>query len=241
MAIISVLVGLILPAVNAARRNSSRAEAVNDITQLNFAVDQFKSTFPIPYVPEALTAGKDETGTQVLDRMFRRYNDTPALNTIGTQSRNETMVFFLSGGGHVSPAYSGFAANSTKPFTTPGGTRNAFFEFKANRMDASGQFLDPWDTPYSYFTAHQNGNDYVGGNTNAMGMFTAFTATDLQPLKDSTNRYLKSHSCQIRSAGPNKVFGAGQGWTPGSGQFAPNGPGGDDLSNFAKSNLSADN
>ena len=42
---------------------------------------------------------------------------------------------------------------------------------------------------------------------------------------------------QIISAGPNKIFGPGGNWTPGTGPWAENQPGNDDISNWTQRKL----
>ena len=50
-------------------------------------------------------------------------------------------------------------------------------------------------------------------------------------------RFLKADSFQIISAGPNKIFGPGGNWTPGTGPWAENQPGNDDISNWTQRKL----
>src|SRR5205814_1017431 len=80
-----------------------------------------------------------------------------------TLDPNQCLVFFLTGGSVT--GRTGFAVDPGKPFAKPavkGETRRGpFVEFDPKKYDKDGRLLDPWGTPYAYFSAVK-GNDYGG-------------------------------------------------------------------------------
>jgi hypothetical protein len=188
---------------------------------------------------------------QVFPRMDRcdnglRWNGQP----VGPESPrlldvNQTLTFFLTGGPYTN--YDGFSAHRERPFTPlekPGELRmGPFLDFPSSRFDADGRVLDPWGTPFAYFTAIQ-GNDYTGS-------FTWKGAT-VRPYREPGNptRFMNPNGFQVISAGRNGVFGPGGNWTPtwfdadvnktpAAGEWVRGGSGADDLSNFNKGMLSS--
>ena len=227
MAIIALLVGLILPAVQRARLRAKIAQVQSDISQLSNSIGQFKSTFEVPYLPSGFVipsqANPGDPNYQYLKRLFPRWNIAqtgPPSGAGSTLNGNQCMVAFLGG-----PTLTGW--NPAGPFPAQAGAQNAkgpFFDFPAKRLNGSQpvpQFLDPFGNPYVYMSS-RNGNDYnVFPSQLQNGAYT-----------DSTGRFINPSSFQIISAGADGVFGPGGLWTPGSGSFLPTLPGGDDLSNF---------
>lgn len=255
MAIIAILVGITIPAVQKFREYGPRVQCRNDIAQITQAIEGYKTTYNVAFLPSAFIASADYdnttiTGSETLlqkadsrkyyksvwPRGYTTYGVAPnppygtGLATQPTQDNqkldgSQCLVFFLNG-----PKKTGFN-EQPQPFSS-GGTK-LFLEWPSGRYDSSGtRFTDPWGTPYVYFTS-KVGNDY---NYNAMLYYGNSTGaySGVEPYKDVTgSKYLNSHSYQIISAGKNKVFGPGGAWTPGSGAYAFLGNGSDDLSNFA--------
>jgi len=156
-------------------------------------------------------------------------------------------MFFLTGSrrnGFADGKYPYYAVGS-KPF----------MEVPENRFDSDGRFLDPWGAPYMYFSCHKAGNDYnfyglYYGNATGGYVPASTGATDrVDPFVSSTGKYINPTSYQIISAGQysqapdqrgaNGGYGRGGPWTPGTGDYAENAMGGDDLSNFAQRILSS--
>jgi type II secretory pathway pseudopilin PulG len=121
--------------------------------------------------------------------------------------------------------------------------KGPFFDFKASRIQG-GHYLDPYGTPYIYFSS-KNGNDY-----NAFGKFAGTIQSyqpdggwgpgPVSPLKGLDGKYINSNGFQIISAGADKKFGRGDKYDPGVGDYSPGAIGGDDLSNFARGPLGAE-
>jgi prepilin-type N-terminal cleavage/methylation domain-containing protein len=233
IAIIGVLIGLILPAIQKARVAAQRAQALSDISQLSVAIANAKTTMEARYVPSIIASNSDFTqffGT--------RFNTSAIPSYASSMNGNQCLVFFL--GGYNGSAFGqGFSTNSASPFAGPSPTspsRAPFYDFPQNRMSglmatqgAPPMFLDPWGMPYFYMTS-KDGNgmpgDYATTDSNQAGSVSAFT--------DASGKHLNYSGFQIVSAGPNMRVGPGGGWSPGVGLYAPNTnlPGYDDLSNF---------
>jgi len=240
IAIIGLLVGIILPAVQRARASAVRAQAVNDISQLSNAVKSFQTAYNCPPPPTQINLGNPSTqDLAYLKKVWPRIpaNATTSLG-LGNLNGNQSMVFFLGGFVNGNP-FQGFFASASSPFSGPAnGTRNPpSYEFPPKRV-INGQFVDPWGTPYVYMSS-LNGNDYDVYPISASGQVSPFIAS-------AGNQFVNSGFVQIISAGENKAFGPGspiQGngtrtiWTPGQGWYAQNQSGWDDLSNFHPSML----
>jgi prepilin-type N-terminal cleavage/methylation domain-containing protein len=160
----------------------------------------------------------------------------------------------------------GFLNSPTNPFgyqtppnvATPGWyppadgskAKGPFFDFKPERINSSGQFLDPYGTPYIYMSS-KNGNDYGVFKVYA-GAIPGFNADggwgNVSPFVGIDGKYINAQGFQIISAGRNLQFGPGSPvvggvptvFDPGVGQYSPGAAGGDDLSNWARGMLGGD-
>ena len=235
MAIIATLIGLILPAVQASRARVVEAKASFEIGQIQTAIESFKSTYQQRYIPDILNKGVDASGVDYIHRVWPRYSET---NLGTTTDGNATLIFFLTGSqavydnstptANVLP-FSGLWQSASKPLTVGSGTHNLFLEFPASRYNSANQLLDPWGTPYAYFTSHDNAGSYA--NTSSNGTL---------PLQESAGKYINPNGYQIISAGANMGFGPGGVWTPGSGSYpsySKTNLGCDDRANFTPSAL----
>jgi prepilin-type N-terminal cleavage/methylation domain-containing protein len=182
----------------------------------------------------------------------------------------QVLVFCLGGlqGNNGVNGVIGFSTNPRDPMTGGGGTIGPFYDFngKVTRLvplnqvsgqapTAAGQwfvFLDPWKSPFAYFSSGKRRNGY-----NAYGPLAGCPNTFLTdcytlgvwPYLDPNSNFLNADSFQIISAGPDLAFGQGSNpkaappvtWTPTTGQLSnsrldmatqttPTGL--DDLSNF---------
>jgi hypothetical protein len=196
--------------------------------------------------------------------------DTATGQNVVPLDGNQCLVLFL--GGYVyenfnttTPTkYSGFTTIPASPFSDPplslqaatpppppsGKRQGPFIDIQPKKIDQYGHYLDPWGTPYAYFSS-KYGNDYV--NWQSQGV--AFPGGSIvRPYKDSATKYSNQGLFQIICAGPDKSFGPGTDqngnslWTPALGFYsakAPPGPptpannnwGWDDLSNFRDASL----
>lgn len=262
--IIAVLVGLLVPAIGVVRGQVKKTEAANEIAQLVTGHQQFVAKFSVKHIP---SSGSSATGKF---QLRGKYYDAPTTGQVGKTSvegvylkqvfpqlnldntqlpdqdldGNQCLVFFLSGGSVT--GYQGFSANKQQPFLAPqqqGEERiGPFFDFKPAKLNAQGQYLDPWGTPYAYFSATQRGNDYPDSV-----VFTVTNTAEDPPVQSNTyplytgggagvKKFQQPKGFQIVSAGPNRQFGGGGAWNPGSGDYIREGKGGDDLCNFNNGN-----
>jgi hypothetical protein len=269
IAIIAVLLGLLLPAIQTVRDSARRAGVVAEISQLSNAIATYKTKFRADYIPAfgggtpngefrlcscyaAYASGtwlnwpevvylksifpqmnpfdnglRMQTGQFVTNGVF---TPSTATNTTGSPvglDPNQTLVFFLTGG--VFTNYQGFSNNKQEPFAPGvGGEQRIgpFLELASNKYDATWHLLDPYGTPYAYFSFDQYLNTYPDRPwPTPRGPVSAY--------KDGNGKYLQPRGFQVISAGKNQRFGPGGGfWTPNAGVYAPGGRGGDDLANF---------
>ena len=262
VAIIALLVGLLLPAINGARKSAKNAVAQSEIAQIQTAIQVFKTKFNVRYIPAtqpgaatAFRLRKTYTGSEPeLAYLKQVWPELPYLvgptangpqyhpNGTGLPDLNldcnQTMTFFLTGG--IATNYQGFSLDRRQPFTVTAGIDGMppFLEYNASKFDADGHYLDPWGTPYAYFTA-------VPGNKAAswLGIFTWPDQEGNQRIvepynEQGTSRKINEKSFQIISAGSDKAFGpGGAAWTPGTGLYDVDEIGGDDIASFKEGPL----
>ncbi|MEZ6142280.1 MAG: type II secretion system protein [Zavarzinella sp.] len=252
IAILGILMGITLPAIQRFRDYGPRLEARNDIAQLDSAIANFKSTYNVQYIPAGIwlqptyNQGNipERESFTYLKKVFGRAASGYTFPTTATVrlNGNQTLMFFLTGGPYVTPnPYMGFSPSSTNPLGGSG-NRNLFMDIKSNKFNAAGEYIDPWGTPYAYFSM-KNGNDfgshgvYYGNSTGGYPV----GGQNVQPMLETTTKFVNSHSHQIISAGKNRAFGCviTPNWTPGTGVYSTGQAGGDDLANFAQKMLSA--
>jgi prepilin-type N-terminal cleavage/methylation domain-containing protein len=190
------------------------------------------------------------------------WNGDNAYTPPATLGGHHCLVFFLggvpslpSGSGTRTPQ--GFSTNPANPAAQGGSRIDPFFEFPASRLNSTQMptdqgtymtYLDPWETPYAYFSAYKTRNGY-NRYCPAGGPYTSdCSPATVWPYAEALGtqpRYYNPHSFQIISAGPNKVFGSGtvvtnianntwEGgpfWSP-SNTYAEGTAGFDDITNF---------
>jgi len=148
--IISILIGLLLPAVTGAYRNARVAQVRVEISSLDTALTDFKTTFNT-YPPSRITLyekgtdwAADTTGSRALIRqIWPEFDFTKDRNLNGvngfeaapngkfTLNGAECLVFFLGGRlDSTSGAFIGFSSNPTDPLGAGGKSVGPFFEFK---------------------------------------------------------------------------------------------------------------
>jgi prepilin-type N-terminal cleavage/methylation domain-containing protein len=159
MTIIAILTALAAAAVVRAMIKMDETKTRNEISQLQGAIQAFKTDFNVPYIPDTLylPPGADPTGqsAQYMTSVWTRLNsatdrisNTPANRTYwGTGNSAvklqgyQTIVFFL--GGAQDPSGSGarigFSTNPADPMSTTGplgatNRKGPYFEFPTNRL-----------------------------------------------------------------------------------------------------------
>ena len=183
---------------------------------------------------------------------------------------NQCLVFFLGGIPPTDQRYpanfqgtrNGFLNSPTNPLnynlttgvngpvTDGAQAKGPFFDFKLDRLDAQGHYLDPYGSPYHYYSS-KNGNDYSYWGTRYALAFNpqqvpgGYMPTggygSMSPLIGIDGKYINPTSYQIISRGRDQQPGPGNVWDAGIGDYAPGGPGGDDISNFAAGPLGGSN
>jgi prepilin-type N-terminal cleavage/methylation domain-containing protein len=208
----------------------------------------------------------------------------PADPAAGLTSRYELegdqcIVFFLGGiqlrdaaSGVVS--VQGFSSNKSIPTLLTGKFEPPTMDFPSTRLAYVGtasatrsgtfaSFLDPYDSPYLYFSSRSFGRrlrpgdpGYVAGRDAPYATHPGYSRLDCAglfpgdptaPLFDSTGKFFNRDGFQIFSAGYDQTFGnnlvlnASQPYNPRTGEpfKAPFHPGHDDLTNFHPTILGA--
>ena len=178
VAILSILVALILPAVMNAW---SRAEvtAVNaEFTSLTGAITKFQTDFndqqPWSYVVfEEDGSGWDAASKSRIRRIWPQYNFSAAVDINGDgdttdtieMSGSECLVFFLGGVRNSSGNLIGFSNSPINPFKTTGESRTVPYPFDAARLgDADGdgmlEYADEVSGVPILYISSNNGKGY---------------------------------------------------------------------------------
>ena len=166
---------------------------------------------------------------------------TPAITLEGM----DALVFWLGGipiNGSTGVKFTGFAASRTDP-TLPEGTvtkrKGPYYEFEPARVSGTTSngklgFNNSYGGPYVYYA--RDDYKYFDGVAPALLPFPVY------PYRDQTSAtassFLNSKTFQLISSGQNQVFGpGGVNWTPGSGKYAIDADGYDDMANFSSTIL----
>ncbi len=183
IAIIAVLIGLLLPAVQAVRQAGMRTRASNDVSQLAMGVNAAKDTMAARYVPAGVWINSTYDTTNAgqaaqlneLRQFFGSRFGTPitpgspiiasGLPDWGNLNGNQCLVFFTGGYfTNQSPQFTqGFSDASASPFFYQGRKRGPFFDFKQAQIQMTATvpvYLDPWGNQYQYATTHTGNGDY---------------------------------------------------------------------------------
>ena len=236
IAIIATLVGIILPAVQAARQRAAVTRAQNDIGQLSAAIAGAKDTMVCKFVPGSITIKKTygsaaDTNWRDLQQYFNgrfgsgalatdpKFNNT-GLPDWGTLDGNQCLVLFL--GGYNGSFFTGFGGdNSANPFSFVSIKKGPFYDFPDKQMSSSvptalqstpPRFLDPWGNPYTYMTTRFSPGDYstpnAAGNTSvALPLLPLpYPSYPAAPYTDGT-KFANYGTFQITSQGPPTASG----------------------------------
>jgi len=241
--IISLLIGLLLAAISKARDAGPRVQTRADISNLSVAIESFKTTYQVNYIPTCLVMSSDYTAdpASVALQDSRQYfarvwpkaivngkTSWPAPKT--TLDGNMVLVLFLGG---TPPARQGVLNSPSNPFQVPADgsvAKGPFFDFKPERVNAAGQYLDPYGNPYYYFSS-VNGNDYdyfgkryydlapdnspnldsckVPGMNREGGFGSAVFNTAVAPFRGIDGKYINPNGYQIISMGKDGKPGRG--------------------------------
>jgi prepilin-type N-terminal cleavage/methylation domain-containing protein len=304
--IIALLAGLLLVAIDKARRVGPRVQTKAEIGELNTAAESFKSTYNVQYLPTALLFTSNwqqlppgaspilDDSRNYLSKVWPKANWAGWPGGNASLDGNQVLVLLLGG---MPPSRMGWTNSPTNPFQVPvdgSVAKGPFFDFKSERIDQFGHYLDPYGQPYYYFSS-RSGNDYeyfgriyyrtapdgtpnpdpafglpgiinggFAGITREGGYGDPASQTQVAPIRGLDFKYLNPNGFQIISMGENKLPGRGsscQEWNPnnvpwpqrqcvnaamqprwvqfepGIGDYAPAGPGGDDLANFHRGPL----
>ena len=243
VAIIAVLAALLLGAIGKARDAGKRTQTITEMGILEAAAGKFKIDngfyppdsirFPsYPYVAGADTTGEELKAVTLFGRMFRGYD--PNVKIDGTPGQemmylpgvsgnlrgktiqgSQCLVFFLGG-----PQLQGFSTRGPYDPGTSNSKKNSYYEFPTTRLTSSdeplwnGYYLDPYGTPYAYFSTGQ-GEGYPLTDNNLPPLLPALHTFRLPNgqsklaafIDANSNKFYNTGKIQIISAGPNQEFG----------------------------------
>lgn len=170
--IIVILAGLLLSAIGKVRDTIPRVRTKDEIGQMSLAVEQFKSTYQVPYLPSAMLLAPNYTvygnSPAALDSRAYFARVWPKATWTGQATPldgNQCLVFYLGG-----MSQQGFYNSPNAPFQVPPDgsvARGPFFTFKPERLDLTTMHYHDfyWDgqtstaNVYYYFSSYA-GNDY---------------------------------------------------------------------------------
>ncbi|MFO0823512.1 MAG: type II secretion system protein [Gemmataceae bacterium] len=239
IAIIAVLVSLLMAAVMRVRVLGPQTENGARIQQIHDAIGRCKSDLKLNYIPSngGFQLKSAYTGTEPeLNVLLQAFPNLDRSNTglpNVTLDGNQTLCFFLTGGGFGPAPFSGFSNNPRYPFTPKasgaetrkGPWLEANLKYYTAAPNGQPWIIDVYGIPYAYFASVDGKQNNYGTQTFSPGIPGVGTASPYS----SSGRVMNDSGWQIISAGRDKVFGAG-GALPAIGS-----PGGEDnQANFSQ-------
>lgn len=229
IAIISILMGLIMMAVQQARSAVSAAGVVTEMNQMDIAIGQFQAKYKMKYVPSNVTihataAGwnADARSRMIIKKIWPGFDFSRARTLPGNAASvvltgDECLVLFL-GGVSAGGSLNGFSTDPKDPFKTTGGRIGPFYEFDGGYDLTSskwnGRLIDPdgdgfpaYADPmtkahaYYYFSSY-DGKGYRSAEQTAAN-FVAYRRT-----KDGKSAY-NPKGYQLIAAGGDGAIGVG--------------------------------
>lgn len=215
VAIIAVLVGITLPAVQQARIAARRAEASNDIAQLGNGIAAAKDTMRCKFVPSSIyihssyntSNGYENANWRDLQQFFNGRYSNPGASLLPNWSQsqggpldgNQCLVFFLGGyaDGQFLTGFRGDFANN--PFSGTNVKKGPFFDFPSKRLQPVPNspiphFVDPFGRPYFYAASRRSSGDYTIPYTNAPYFSTNNPVAQIDP---ATGKFFNYSTFQI--------------------------------------------
>jgi len=213
----SVIIALVLPAIQGSLWRENAAAVSAELIQLSQALEVFKAEYGA-YPPSHLTISEDGERWNSDDRATLRQiwpqfdftakydlNSDGDTDDVHVMTGAECLVFFLGGNSNKNGTRIGFSKNPLTPFSNTSPNRSGpFFEFQINRFtdldeDGFAEYGDPL-TQNSYLYASRRGG--------------AFWNEDLPVYPNDDPRNLKSvynvnAEFQIISAGFDGAYGIG--------------------------------
>jgi prepilin-type N-terminal cleavage/methylation domain-containing protein len=142
IAIIGLLVGLLLPAINGARKRAKLFRIKAEIAQLTTAIEEFRQKIGGGQYPP------DGTNANDVQRFLKAAFPRVAWGSGGVPyptniSPDTALVFWLGGAQDATGAFIGFSANPANPFDGRASRLPVFYEFdKANPANPAGARLN---------------------------------------------------------------------------------------------------
>ena len=252
-------IGQLEAAVSAAKLDLGNVDELPSVIYLVKNIPDFASTTALSGESAVQKTIRDKTWLTIQKVFGRNVGKDSTTNTYYTSSNvaktinwpctdkviiegMEAYMFWLGGvysnsGGKYS--FSGFSTDKRDPCETTASKRKGpYFDFDSSRVIAGTNhlsYVNSWSGEYTYFS-NSFYKAYLPDTGTAVNLVTK-TGGSLLPYKNG-NVFFNAKSFQIIGSGQNQIFGpGGSGWTPGSGKYAIDVDGYDDLSNFSSTQL----
>ena len=186
--IITILIGLLMPAIVGVRLSTRIAQVKGEISDLETAIAQFKVKYgmepPSRIILSAPGNNWDVRSASYIRRMWPQFDFNISggaswLTANRTLNGAECLVFFLGGVRDSNGAFTGFSLNPRAPLAGGGNRQTPFFEFKIARLrDVNNdtiffEYVDPMpgqERPYLYLSSYDGRGYRVSEDTNRNGV-----------------------------------------------------------------------
>ena len=263
ISIIGLLVGLLLPAINAARRRAKMTAIKTEMTQLALALEDFRNKVGGGQYPPDGTNGQDVL--RFLKAAFPRAAWGNGVTVPTNITPDTALCFWLGGAQDASGAFIGFSANPANPFDGSQSRIPISYEFdkttNATRFFSKGPIAGPsnpggntnwalwqyfplngkditYNSPFVYFKAVAG--QYTASSAITLPSGSSLPAPTVFAYKDSITpaAFINPKTYQLLCAGLDGRYGK---TTDGNGPLYPAGTnydqayGSDDMGNFTQS------
>ena len=236
--IVAILAGLLLSGIGGATTTVNKAQAAQELRNLETALASFHSEFGM-YPPSAITLHEapagwagDPRSRNLIQKLWPSFDFTITRNIDSDNSTDvsidlngaECLAFFL-GGIPQSGTLIGFAKNPANPFSTTGNSRDGpFHEFIASRFvdkdsDDIPEYVDTFagqTSPIVYFSSY-DGRGYRSTEMTSLmpnGIYRQGKETDPTMGQADDTTPWKEKTFQLISPGQDGLYGTGGYYSP---------------------------
>ncbi|VAX41868.1 General secretion pathway protein G [hydrothermal vent metagenome] len=248
--IIALLIGLLIPAVQAVMANVRVARVRSEISQLEDALADFKAANGV-YPPSSITLHKTKAGWDgdqaSKAKLLQVWPDFDLNSTSGfwadgtTLNGAECLIFFLGGVEKTAGSKNlvGFSSDTSNPFDSNGSNRKGpYFEFDTGRLIQTQTGIYTYNDSMPGQTApfvYANSSEGRGYKISDVSAYLS-----AGPYRQANGSYWKKESIQIIAPGFDFTYGTGGTFNPDAsdgGLGTRQATEGDNITNFHDSQL----